>query len=241
MKNSFSCVNVMNLESEMTACLVELRALFFQGERAFVLGSAPKYTIPKSINSFRVLTVNGSQFKLEGFIPDLTLFNTSLIKSSFLANIEARKALEGLRTKRLIVVVGKISWRKRVHVLYRLFRLGYKSERLHLMESDGRERVLKSLLGLDMKSPSLPSNGVFLAVLACYLGASEVLMSGFSFSQAGHSYNNLSLGRGHVDADRIVLNRVLELGLPIFAIDHDFARDSGLRLIDIGSKSGLLK
>ncbi len=216
----------------MNAGLVRLKALFSQGERAFVFGSAPKYTIPISINDFRVLTVNGSQVKLKGLVPDLTLFNTSLIKSSFLANIEARKALMGLETRNLVVVVGKTGWRKRIHVLYRLFRLKYKSKRLCLMESADREFVLKDLLGLDVKAFGLPSNGVFLAVLACYLGASEVLMSGFSFSQDGHSYNNLNLGRGHIDADKIVLNRVRDLNLPIFAMDYEFARDSGLKLCE---------
>jgi len=216
----------------MNVGLVELKTLFSQGERAFVFGSAPNCTIPVSINGFRVLTVNGSQFNLKEIVPDLTLFNTSLIKSSFLANVEARKVLEGLKTKNLIVVAGKTSWRKRVHVLYRLFRLKYKPEQLHLLGSDDRECVLRDLLGLDMKGSGLPSNGIFLAVLACYLGAHEVFLSGFSFSQGGHSYNNLNLGRGHVDADRVVLDRVLELDLPIFAIDHDFARDSGLKLVD---------
>lgn len=215
----------------MFAAVAKLRALFSKGERAFVFGSAPKYTIPDLMHDCRVLTVNGSQFKLAGRTPDLTLFNTSLVKSSFLANIEARKALQGLRTKNLIVLAGKPSWRKRLHTQYCLFRLGYKAERLHLMDSADREWVLKSFLGLDMKNPHLPSNGVFLAVLACYLGANEVLMGGFSLSHAGHSYNNLNLERGHVNADRVVLGRVSELGLPIFAIDPDFARDSGLRTV----------
>ena len=217
----------------MVADFSELRVLFSKGESAFVLGSAPKFIIPNSIQDLRLLTVNGSQFKLGERVPDLTLFNTSLVKSSFLANIEARKVLRGLKTKNLIVLTGNSGWRKKLHVSYCLFRLRYKARRLHLMNSHVREAVLKDFLGLEMKSPYLPSNGVFLAMLACYLGASSVLMGGFSFSQSGHSYNKLNLERGHVDADRIVLNRVLELELPIFAIDSDFAQDSGLNFVNI--------
>lgn len=217
----------------MVAEFSELRILFSEGESAFVLGSAPKFIIPSSMQGLRLLTVNGSQFKLGQRTPDLTLFNTSLVKSSFLANMEARKVLRGLKTKNLIVLTGNSGWRKRFHVLYCLFRLGYKASRLHLMNSRTREAVLKNFLGLEMKSPHLPSNGVFLAILACYLGANSVLMGGFSFSQSGHSYNKLNLERGHVDADRVVLSRVLELGLPIFAIDSDFARDSGLNFVSV--------
>jgi hypothetical protein len=90
---------------------------------------------------------------------------------------------------------------------------------------------MQKLLGDAYDASKPPSNGIFLALLALHLGASRILMSGFSLSRIGHAYNTLDLPRRHVDGDTLALRRIVQSGLPIFTNDERFARESGLPLI----------
>ena len=211
--------------------------LIFENCQVFALGSAPgSQPPPDGLGEWKTITVNGSQAILKGFDsstpPTATLFNTSLIKSSYNVNVAARKVLRGANTENLIVLSGNTGWRKRLHVIFRLFMLRYQYKTLSILNTNDRIRIMEALL--DIKFPEReyqPSNGIFAVLLALHLGASKVLMSGFSLTKQGHAYNNLNFKRAHSTGDRLILQRAIEIGLPIFTNDKEFSDESGVPLI----------
>jgi hypothetical protein len=129
------------------------------------------------------------------------------------------------RTRCLLLMSDPMA---RLQLMIRLALLGYRYERLIFLSPEQRAAVIRDVLGeKDIK----PSNGVFLAALALYLGSPRVVVSGFSFTTAGHAYNDLNLPRNHVNADATALTAAVTRGLPIFTNDPVFAKESGLPLI----------
>jgi hypothetical protein len=208
----------------------------FRGRQAFALGSAPdSFPPPAASGAWSVITVNGSQAVLERLglppTPALTLMNRSVLKSSIVSGVAARDVLRGRTTGHLVVMSHKVSARHRLIIALRLrwLRYGYRS--LTVLHMDSRGRIFEALLGDAYDAATPPSNGIFLALLALHLGASRILMSGFSLSRSGHAYNRLNLQRRHVDADALALHRIASSKLPVFTNDERFARESGLPLI----------
>ncbi|WP_153114685.1 hypothetical protein [Rhodocyclus tenuis] len=206
------------------------------GQQVCALGSAPGSIFPPDNGEpWTIATVNGSQAVLGTFgisgSPKFTVFNTSLIKSSFKTNVATRKALRGLGTENLIVLSDENALRKRLHIKLLLFFLRYRYGTLKLLNTMRRVEVMEEVLQMSLADAEKPSNGIFLAFLALHLGARRVVMSGFSLSKAGHAYNKLNFLRGHVDADRFVLARAVSIGLPIFTTDSEFSAESGVPLL----------
>ncbi|RPI46037.1 MAG: hypothetical protein EHM59_08560 [Betaproteobacteria bacterium] len=208
----------------------------FKGCQVFTLGSAPdSLPPPAGSGPWSVVTVNGSQAVLGRLglpaMPVLTLMNRSVLKSSIRTGIAARAVLRGLSTGHLVVVSTKVGRKHRLLTALRLWWLRYRYRSLTLLSAREREQIMAGVLGDAYDQSKPPSNGIFLALLALHLGASRILMSGFSLSRAGHAYNDLNMRRGHLDGDTAALRHFVELGLPIFTNDERFSRESGLPLI----------
>lgn len=208
----------------------------FCGRQVFALGSAPaSFPPPGDSGPWSIITVNGSQAVLQRLgmsaTPVMTLMNRSVLKSTIASGVAAREVLRGRSTGHLVVMSHAVSARHRLVIALRLWWLRYGYRTLTVLHMRERGRLMAKLLGDAYEQSKPPSNGIFLALLALHLGASRVLMSGFSLSTAGHAYNRLNLDRRHVDGDTAALRRIASLQLPIFTNDERFARESGLPLI----------
>jgi len=214
----------------------------FGGRQVFVLGSAPdSFAPPPESGAWTVTTVNGSQVVLERLglpaSPVMTLMNRSVLKSSIVSGIAAREVLRGLSTDHLVVMSHKVSSKHRLLIALRLWWLRYRYRSLTVLSMQDRARIMRALLGDAYDDANPPSNGIFLALLALHLGASRVLLSGFSLSRSGHAYNALNLSRRHVDGDMAALRRMAAAQMPIVTNDARFAGESGLPLIPVAPAS----
>lgn len=209
----------------------------FSGQHVFVLGSGPGSSAPPA-SGWATATVNGSQALLQGLglpaRPTLTLMHNTLIKSRLHSNIAARKVLRGLATGHLVMMDREPSFKHRCLARIRLWALGYRYDTLTLLDYGARQRIIAQMLQQPYDSEQHPSNGIFLALLVLHLGAASVLMSGFSLSRGGHAYNTHNFPREHVNADLLALQRMAELGLPVFTNDPVFSVESGLPLLKTG-------
>lgn len=196
-----------------------------------VLGSGPNARPPSDYQNRILLTVNASQIIARRWgqkVPYITLLGSSVLNNDP-ANIEAKEMMKRGHTENLIVIKGNLEEEK---ARLRLRKLGYTYQSIQFLTKDDRAQILSDLLGIPITEKTKPSNGVFLALLAVHLGARQVLMTGFSLSQNGHAYNNKGRPRAHAPEDRIVLARAMEINLPIFTNDPNFAQESGLHLFN---------
>jgi hypothetical protein len=207
-----------------------------RGRQVFVLGSAPdSFPPPPGSGEWSAITVNGSQALLERLglpaTPVMTVMNRSVLKSSIVSGVAARKVLHSLATDHLVVISHRVSFKHRLLIALRLWWLRYRYRTLTVLDMRHRRQIMERLLGDAYDESKPPSNGIFLALLAVHLGASRILMSGFSLSKTGHAYNELNLPRRHLDGDTLALRRIVELGLPVLTNEERFSRESGLPLI----------
>jgi len=208
----------------------------FRERQVFALGSAPEsFAPPAGSGAWSIVTVNGSQAVLERLglpaTPLMSLMNRSVLKSSIASGSAAREVLRGLSTDNLVVMSHEVTHKQRMLIALRLGLLRYRYRSLTVLDMSQRSQIMAGLLGDAYDEHDPPSNGIFLALLALHLGASRILMSGFSLSKAGHAYNNLNLRRRHLDGDAAALRRIVASRLPVFTNDECFSRESGLPLI----------
>jgi len=194
---------------------------------ALVVGSGPGARLPDGFSDlWTVATVNASQATASSLgcgNPDLTLFGKAVLERRPV-NREAQKVIRGLSTETVI-------WQNRKWWLrIRLAVLGYSYARICLMSEEVRLKVISEAVGRHIGREGRPSNGVLLALLCLQLGNSIVVMTGFSLSQSGHSYNDKGRVRNHSNADREVLADALARGARIYTNDPVFASESGLPL-----------
>jgi hypothetical protein len=211
-----------------------------KGRQVFALGSAPdSFPPPAGSGAWSIVTVNGSQAVLERLglpvTPVMSLMNRSVLKSTIVSGVAAREVLRRLSTDNLVVVSHEVTRKQYLLIAFRLWWLRYRYRSLTVLDMSHRSRIMQGLLGDGYDERDPPSNGVFLCLLALHLGASRILMSGFSLSRTGHAYNNLNLRRRHLDGDRLALRRIVALKLPIFTNDERFSRESGVPLIAGGT------
>jgi hypothetical protein len=207
-----------------------------EGHQVFVLGSAPdSFPPPAGTGTWSIITVNGSQVVLQRLglpaEPVMTLMNRSVLKSSIRSGVAARQVLRGLATGHLVVMSHEVNPKQRLLIVLRLWWIRYRYRSLTLLDMRSREDIMQEMLGEAFDASKPPSNGLFLALLALRLGASRVLMSGFSLSRAGHAYNDLQLPRRHLDGDAAALRHIVASEWPIYTNDQRFSRESGLPLI----------
>lgn len=197
-----------------------------------VLGSAPEPRLPDGFDeSWTLVTVNASQAGLKQLgcdrVPDLTVMSGQMLGRKP-ANLAGQEAIRGQRTRHLILIErGALDRDESVAVLAR-HRFSY--DQITTITSDERSKivleVLKKPLALGDGNEKV-STGMFAALLACYLGARPIVLAGFSLEQAGHSYDDRGLHREHVEYDHVALSYIGHRGLPFFAVDERFAKQSG--------------
>jgi hypothetical protein len=195
------------------------------GGRVVVLGSAPGATLPQGLGeNWTLATVNASQAAIPGSrAPDITLFNNDLLGRRDV-NRQARRQLAGRSTEVLICTLKRHPWR----VWLGLARLRYRRRATYFITIETRARLISEVLGMPIENAERPSTGVALALISAGLGASEVIMVGFSLTQAGHVYNDMMYPREHADPDRKVLAIAARAGLPIFTTDPVFSAESSI-------------
>ncbi|BCJ90370.1 hypothetical protein IZ6_11050 [Terrihabitans soli] len=194
----------------------------------WVVGSGPGAAIPADLDAnWSVASVNASEVVADrlGASPNLTLFGTVLKNTP--ANRDAKKVLAGGGTG--ILILPKSNGLVNL-APFRLARLGYTYSRRYYYTRSENLAIVRDFIGEEIPDRARPSNGIILPFLCLKFGAQKVVMSGFSFSNAGHAYNDKGLTRRHIDEDRHILSRAIDRGLPIFTNDPAFAAESGLPL-----------
>lgn len=197
---------------------------------ALVVGSGPNASLSEDlVDRSALLTVNASQAGKPSTLtraPDVTLFGTTVLGLRP-ANRAAQRALRRLHTHHLVLIRDDSN--PLVHN-FNLWRSGYRYDRLTILSTEDRYAIIVDLLGEVVGTNAKPSNGIVLALLALHVGAPRVVMTGFSLSKDGHSYNTANHYRGHLDSDRAVLAEIRHRGLPIVTNDPAFAEEGGLAL-----------
>ncbi len=199
-----------------------------------VVGSAPVSNKPADFDdSFRVITINGSQMVTKGWgieAPDVTLLQFNQIEGTNTNAVEVRRVLNGERTKMLYVLL----WRKELQRLedgLKAFDYGY--DKLEIVDRYRRMALLDRVGGVkcsELGADDKCSNGINAVLLALYNGATEVIITGINPDSGGHVYNTENLARLHVRKDREVLERLIERGYPVFTADPAVSQSVGLPL-----------
>jgi len=199
-----------------------------------VVGSAPVSNKPVDFDeSFRVITINGSQTVTKGWgieAPDVTLVQFNQIEGTNTNALEVRRVLNGERTKMLYVLL----WRKEFQRLedgLKAFNYGY--DKLEIVDRYKRMALLDRIGGVkcsELGADDKCSNGINAVLFALYNGATEVIITGINPDSGGHVYNTENLARLHVRKDREVLERLLKRGYPVFTSDAAVSRSIGLPL-----------
>lgn len=210
-----------------------------------VVGSAPVSNRPAGIDdSFSIITVNGSQSVTSQWgvaVPDITMLMFNQVEGTTHNAHEVRRVLSGQRTRALFVLL----WRKndRARLEHGLKSFNYKYDYLYIVDRYERMALLDKVAGfrsLELDAESKCSNGVNAVLFALYHEAPAVIITGINPGSSGHAYNNTGLARLHVQMDRIVLQRLLAAGRPIFTSDPVVASETGIpiwngNLVDAGS------
>ena len=224
----------------MRRLLEQLRMRFtspaFGGMRiegpCFVLGSAPSALWPdRRFAGWTILTVNAAQAiaPAPGSAPDITLMSGQMLGNEPV-NLEAKRVLRGRSTGELWLIERGISAAAAAELLRAM---DFTYQALRLITPRLRSRITYRQLGVDASAGSGEqkiSTGTFAALLALEQGASSVVLSGLSLSDAGHAYNQLGHKRYHLNSDRSALRVAIERGLPIYTICQAFSQASGIPL-----------
>jgi hypothetical protein len=195
-----------------------------------LLGSAPNPSVPVGFDKGWVLiTVNASQTSVKSWNvqPNLTVTSDYMLGDTP-ANIAAKEAIRNNKTGRLILIERKRSVAETKKILQIL---NYQYDELIAIDHWERSRIAHRILGKYVATGSgeeIISTGVFAALMAYFLGADPVVLSGFSFSINGHAYNTYKHKRSHVSVDRAALSLAREKRLPFYTANNKFSLESGL-------------
>jgi hypothetical protein len=200
-----------------------------------VVGSAPTSHKPAGFDdTFSVVTVNGSQSVIVGWgvdAPDVTMMMFNQVEGTTTNAIEVRRVLRGRKTGTLYVLLWRKNDRERLEKGLQAF--DYKYDRLQIVDRYERMALLDRVAGmrsLEMDADSKCSNGMNAVLFALYNGAPAVIITGINPNSAGHAYNKVGLSRLHVQMDKMVLDKLIEAGRPIFTADPHVAEELGIPL-----------
>ena len=200
-----------------------------------VVGSAPISNKPAGFDdSFRVITINGSQAATLAWgiaAPDVTLVQFNQIEGRNTNAVHVRRVLTGQRTGRLYVLL----WRKeeRQRLIEGLKAFDYRYGELEIVDRYERMALLDKVVGLkcfELDADSKCSNGINAVLFALYNGATAVIITGINPASGGHSYHKANLVRQHVQMDTQVLQKLRDLGYPLYTCDAAVADLIGIPL-----------
>ncbi|MEF2553827.1 hypothetical protein VQ042_21190 [Aurantimonas sp. A2-1-M11] len=188
-----------------------------------VLGGAPDPTMPAALlASHARVDVNnaGLAAKQRGWGPaDLTVRRP----------VESWTVFPDLETKALLWYNARPRWRQRWKLVrQRQAKIGA----LVSLDPDDREAINQALIGPEILATGelgKPSTGIAALCYGLFLDVPEIVLSGFSFSRAGHSYDTLARPRLQVAEDRHALER-LRSDRRVATSEPELADDLGLRL-----------
>jgi hypothetical protein len=209
-------------------------AMPFSGP-VLVVGSAPISNKPAGFDdSFRVITINGSQAATLAWgiaAPDVTLVQFNQIEGRNTNAVHVRRVLTGQRTGRLYVLL----WRKeeRQRLIEGLKAFDYRYGELEIVDRYERMALLDKVVGLkcfELDADSKCSNGINAVLFALYNGATAVIITGINPASGGHSYHKANLARQHVQMDTQVLQKLRDLGYPLYTSDVAVADLIGIPL-----------
>ena len=201
---------------------------------ALVVGSAPSVTLPLDVApDWAIVTVNASQIITDGAglqAPTLSIFRDRIWERRRHQD-DVWRTLSGRRTPVAVPIIATAD----DHSFGRKSAArGYVAERVAPLPVSLRAAIICEMSRsgmIDLKGPRSISNGLFAALLALKLGASSVVMSGFSLSggRYGLPHDTPGFGRAHRGGDAAMTRLMRRRGLPIFAADEGFAEATGLR------------
>ncbi len=208
-----------------------------------VLGSAPNPVIPSGFDAhWTFISVNASQAGAAAAgitrVPDLTVMSGQMLGTKP-ENLAGQAALRGGRTKQLLLIERGIATREAIPAL-RI--LDFRYDVLRTMNHWERAGLTYRLLGEHLATGSGEdkiSTGVFAAVFSALRGHRPTVMSGFSLSSDGHSYNPLGHRRQHRRIDALALRMLAAPRYAVFSADADFAASSGLPLWDGSQRTSI--
>lgn len=200
---------------------------------AFVLGSAPEPQLPRAYSpAWSLVTVNASQVVGEKMglpPPALTLIRPGILVGNLDSDRYKRQLLAGKRTRVLVVP----SHRQRGASLERgCDTFDYRFDSLVVLNDWQIAKIENRMCAIYLSAlggwENSCSTGVQAIMMACFLGANPVVVSGVSLSAAGHAYDDRNAPRYHVSGDARVLEAARARALPIFTTDQSFASETGL-------------
>jgi hypothetical protein len=200
------------------------------GRRCIVMGSAPNPMVPPLDGAFSIC-VNGSVFsayKHWGTAPDLTYLNGAIFNDD---DSYANATLEVISGKDIgDAIIARHTFDLALDMMVKAdmtfgeaFPVSKYDKRLILGEAAGY-----SIIGRYPFEANV-SNGIFMAALALWLGAPEVLLVGFSFnSQHAYSTGEELSKRGHIREDALFLKHAVKAGMPLKTSSREIAKDFGM-------------
>ncbi|HEX2021049.1 MAG TPA: hypothetical protein VGO17_19130 [Aurantimonas sp.] len=188
-----------------------------------ILGGAPDPTMPAALlaNHARVDINNaGLAARQRGWGPaDLSVRRP----------VESWKVFPDIETRALLWYTARPRWRQRWKLMrQRRAKIGA----LVSLDPDDREAINQTMIGpeiLAVGELGKPSTGVAALCYGLFLGVPEIVLAGFSFSRAGHSYDTLARPRLQIAEDRFALER-LRQDSRVATSEPELAEDLGLRL-----------
>jgi hypothetical protein len=200
---------------------------------ALIVGSAPGSSLPEGVGKdWFVITINASQTVAEEFgfpVPDLTVFRDGMMLPGAYQDM-AWGFLRGRRTKHLVPVWGGPA--DDAGLARPMENFDFHADRLTSLNRHVRTAVIAEMSGAVL--PRLgghmsASNGLVAVALALKLGASPLVMAGFSFTRGGwKQVGSESTYRPHLQGDSRVLAGLRDRGRPVFAGNAEFAQETGL-------------
>jgi hypothetical protein len=200
--------------------------------RCIVMGSAPNPVVPPLENAFSIC-VNGSVFsayKHWSTPPDLTYLNGAIFNDG---DSYAKATLEVISGKNIgDVVIARHTYALALEMMGKAgmtfgksFPVSKYDKRIILGEAIGH-----SIFGTYPFEANV-SNGLFMASMALWLGAPEVVLVGFSFnSQHAYSTEKELSTRGHIREDALFLKHAVAAGLPFSTTSPEISKDFGMQL-----------
>ncbi|WCL51209.1 hypothetical protein [Leptospira sp. GIMC2001] len=218
-----------------------------------VYGSAPSAHIPVGYkDSWKIITANSSQWITDNLglkKPDISVVcSTSFLHGNSAYEIAynegATKALIGKNTGYLIIAEDKIcsDYRRKIRnkkILGSINKHQFSFDMIDFLAYAYRYKLSAEVLNDKYFYKVSLSMGFFCGILAYYLGASPIIMTGFSFTNQYHGYpddyankkgGKGEKGRGELTGDLRAVEIIKKLNLPFFAADKVFAEESGLNL-----------
>jgi len=201
------------------------------GQRCMILGSAPQAAIPARSTFDRCVCINGSPYiaKRKGIHPALTVivgFTTAMRRDISATSIGKLRGAGSEHT--LFISAGDdLAHGRRV-----LGEAGFEHGPITEMTPLERAAIVGEVCGAELglgKRDERISNGVFAVVLALWLGAKKVIVSGISLN-GGHDYA-AGTERHHVDGDLRCLQLLAKHFPQVQTTSYELSQATGVPLL----------